>query len=63
LLHLANKDDHQRGVTITIKRVLPFKYEKKDKYGVTSWRDLPVYLDLARVIRVRRINRKTFKST
>ena len=60
---LANKDDHQRGETITAKGVLPFKYKKKTNTEGTSWTGFQVYLDLARAIRVKRINRKTFKGT
>jgi len=42
---LANKNYHQRDVTIMAQSILPFKY-KNEK---TALAGLPAYLDLAKV--------------
>jgi len=43
---LANKNYHQRGVTIMAQGVLPFKYKnEKTNTGMTALAGLPVYLD------------------
>jgi hypothetical protein len=46
---LANKNYHQRGVSIMAQGILPFKYEsEKNTTGMTAQAGLPLYLDLAK---------------
>ncbi len=61
---LAKKNYHQRGVTIKVQYVFPFKDEnEKTNTEMASLEALPVYSDLARVNMFKQISRKRFKGT